>query len=209
MTNHWQLRIEGTTQVLDGLTAERVVDGVREQDWEPTDEVKGEQDRAWQSIETHPYFAEAIAEIEPPTVQHPDETRLDMNPLIDVALVLLIFFILTTTYAMTRKMVPVPSASRDEIKETVGEGRLREFTIRVTAKLEKSQPIVRVENEIVSLDDLKQKLIQWREKTGHSQLAVEMDKNVPWKTFLAIQDAAAGAKISQTIRIERPTPKDE
>jgi hypothetical protein len=30
-----------------------------------------------------------------------------------------------------------------------------------------------------------------------------MDKTVPFKTFVAIQDAAAGAKLAETLRIER------
>jgi len=206
----WKMRHQGSPQSLDRMTAEQIVEGVQEGQWDPTDEVLGPHDTAWQSLEMHPHFAEAMADIDPPVAPPPpDETRLDMNPLIDVALVLLIFFILTTTYEELRKMFPAPPGTQDEVKQTIGDGALREITIRVTAEQENGQTVIRVENEPTPETDLKQRFIDWKKKTGHSKLAVEMDKLVPWKTFMAIQDAAAGADIQETIRIERRAPKEE
>jgi biopolymer transport protein ExbD len=208
--NVWKMRHEGSPEHAEGLSAEQIVQGVREGHWEPTDEVMGPGDSGWRSLETHPHFAEALADYEPPgPPPHPDETRLDMNPLIDVSLVLLIFFILTTTYAELRKKFPPPAADNSEVKEAIGEGQLREFTIRVRATKESGGTVIRVENEVVPESELKEKFLSWKEKTGHSKLAVEIDKGVPWRTFMAIQDAAAGAKIAETIRIERPEPKEE
>jgi biopolymer transport protein ExbD len=208
--NVWKMRYEGSPEFVEGLTAEQIVQGVQDGDWEPTDEVMGPGDTAWHSIETHPQFAQAMADFEPLVAPpHPDETRLDMNPLIDVALVLLIFFILTTTYAEMRKKFRPPASEPTEIKQTIGEGQLRTFTIRVTAVMENGAPVVRVENEVVPESELQAKLIYWKEKTGQSRLATEIDNKVPWRTFMAIQDAAAGAKIVETIRIERPAPPPE
>jgi biopolymer transport protein ExbD len=206
----WKMRHQGSPEALDGLTAEQIVEGVQEGQWEPTDEVMGPNDAAWQPLETHPHFAEVMAELEPPMApRHPDETRLDMNPMIDVALVLLIFFILTTTYEELRKMFPAPPSSSDEVKQTIGDQQLRAIAIRVTAKQENDKTVFRVEDEIVPESDLKAKLIYWKEKSKQNLLAVEMDKNVPWKAFMAIQDAAAGAKIQETLRIERAPAKEE
>ncbi len=207
----WKIRHEGSPEALDSLTAEQIIEGVQDGQWEPTDEVRGPQDNDWKSLETHPYFAEAMEEIDlPPPPAHPDETRLDMNPLIDVSLVLLIFFILTTTYEELRKMFPPPSASSENAKpQKIGKQVLDKIAIRVTAKRENDQTVVRVENEVVPENELQDKFIYWKERTGHAKLAVEMDKDVPWKTFMAIQDAAAGAKIQETIRIERPPSNGE
>lgn len=206
----WKVRHQGSPESLDSLTDEQIVEGVQEGNWEPTDEVRGPGESDWQPLETHPHFAEAMADLDPPFAPpHPDETRLDMNPLIDVALVLLIFFILTTTYEELRKMFPAPPASNEEVKQKIGDAALREVTIRVTAKQEKGSTVIRVENEVVPETELQKKLIAWKEKTGQSKLAVEIDKNVPWRAFMAIQDAAAGAKIQETIRIERPVPKEQ
>src|SRR5436189_5274480 len=96
----WQLRHEGSPQALKGLTLQQIANGLRDGQWEPTDEVMGPDDKAWQAIENHPALAELAEELEaPPVKRHDEGTHLDMNALIDVCLVLLIFFILTTTYA--------------------------------------------------------------------------------------------------------------
>jgi biopolymer transport protein ExbD len=204
--NIWKMRHQGSPEFLEGLSAEEIVEGVQEQRWEPTDEVKGPGDSEWRSLETHPHFAEAMAELDPPFAPpHPDETRLDMNPLIDVALVLLIFFILTTTYEEMRKMFPPPPASPNDAKgPKISETELREV-IRLTARQENGNTVIRVEDEVVPESDLQEKFIFWKEKKKDgSTLAVEIEKGVPWRTFMAIQDAAAGAKIRETLRIERP-----
>ena len=113
----WSVRHQGSPESVDGLTAEDIVDGVKEGIWDPSDEVMGPNDADWQSMEQHPVFAQAMAEYEPPPPKHhPDETRLDMNPLIDVALVLLIFFIITTTYEELRKEFNPPPGQREEEK---------------------------------------------------------------------------------------------
>lgn len=202
---NWKLRYEGSPDAVEGLTPEQIVQGVQDGDWEPTDEVRGPGDTAWRSIEAHPQFEAALADYEPPAAPpHPDETRLDMNPLIDVSLVLLIFFILTTTYAEMRKKFRPPAVEHGEVKQAMGEGDLRRFTIRVTARMEDGAPVIRVEDEVVPESELQAKIVEWKSRTGQSRLATEIDKNVPWEIFMAIQDAAAGAKIVETIRIERP-----
>ena len=82
---------------------------------EPTDEVRGPGATAWVAIENHPQLAEVVADLEPPPRAHDDETHLDMNALIDVCLVLLIFFMMTTTYAVAvQKMVPLPPCIEEE-----------------------------------------------------------------------------------------------
>lgn len=208
----WKIRHQGSPESLEGMTAEQIVEGVQEGQWEPTDEVRGPDEVDWATLETHPYFAEAMSEIEPPFAPpHPDETRLDMNPLIDVALVLLIFFILTTTYQELRKMFPAPESNPDpEKKQTIGEGQLRELTIRVVAKKQTgASTVILVEDEPIAERDLQAKFDELVKKTGRNRLAVEIEPGVAWKTFMAIQDAAAGAKIEETIRIERKREEKE
>src|SRR6266849_9861621 len=105
----WSVRHEGSPTVIEGLTVEQIADGLREGSWETTDEVRGPGEPEWRALENHPQFAEVAAELEPPIRgESEDETRLDMNPLIDVCLVLLIFFMLTTTYAALQKVLDMP-----------------------------------------------------------------------------------------------------
>ena len=200
----WNIRHQGSPESITGLSDQQIMEGLLDNQWEPTDEVKAPGETVWQSLEKHPHFAEAVSELDPPiTAPTVDATHLDMNPLIDVSLVLLIFFVLTTTYNELRKMFPAPPAESNDIKQTIGENQLRSFTIRVVTKMQDGAPVILVENETVDEADLQAKFEEWQKKTGQSALAVEMDKAVPWKTFMAIQDAAAGAKIKETIRIER------
>jgi biopolymer transport protein ExbD len=203
--NIWKMRHEGAPEVTENLSFEQIITEVQEGTWDPSDEVVGPNDTDWQSLETHPAFAEIMADIEPPEPIHPpDETRLDMNPLIDVALVLLIFFILTTTYEELRKELPSPPAPPEDTKSTqITDQELANFTIRVIAKMENAQPVVRVEGEVVTEDKLQEVIEAAVAKTGYRKLAVEIDPLVPWKVFIAIQDAATGAKIEETIRIVR------
>src|SRR5947209_6453008 len=111
--NVWQVRKEGAPEVYNLPTEEDVLTGLRDGNFVPTDEVKGPNEELFQPLETHPTFAEAAQEIEPPPGET-DDTHLDMNPLIDVCLVLLIFFILTITYASLERAVEVPEDTPDE-----------------------------------------------------------------------------------------------
>jgi biopolymer transport protein ExbD len=203
----WNVRHEGSTRSFDGLTSEEVLDGVREELWGPTDEIMGPGDTDWQQLEHHPVFAQAMADYDPaPPPPHPDETKLDMNPLIDVALVLLIFFILTTTYQELRKEFKPPDVEQDD-KKGITASELKKSTIGVTAKVENGETVIRVEGEVVSVGDLESKLKQLRGSTGHDKLAMEIEPQVLWKTMIAIQDAASGAKFEEIIRVVR-APKE-
>jgi biopolymer transport protein ExbD len=199
----WNIRHEGSTRTFDDLTSEEVLDGVREEVWSPTDEVMGPGDTEWQQLEHHPVFAQAMADYEPtPPPPHPDETKLDMNPLIDVALVLLIFFILTTTYQEMRKEFRPPDVEQDN-KKGISVSELKKSTISLTAKIEGNETVIRVEGEVVAERDLEDKLKRSRGGTGHDKLAMEIDPQVKWKTMIAIQDAATGAKFAEIIRVVR------
>src|SRR5262245_36557998 len=117
----WKIRHEGSPRHLDGLTLAQVAEGMRDGQWGPTDEVMGPHDTAWVAIEAHPDLAELAASLEAPAPAHPDETHLDMNALIDVCLVLLIFFMLTTSYVMAvQKGVELAAAAEDKHKKEHG-----------------------------------------------------------------------------------------
>src|SRR5262249_46476568 len=117
----WQVRHEGSPQAITGLTLQQIAGGLRDGLWETTDEVIGPGDQAWQAIENHPALAEIAEEVEaPPPIRREEGTHLDFNALIDVCLVLLIFFILTTTYATAvQKVVPLPTLKADGKKARV------------------------------------------------------------------------------------------
>lgn len=63
----WKLRHEGSPRELGELTLAQIVEGLRDGLWEPTDEVMGPTDSAWQAIENHPALAEVAEDIEAPS----------------------------------------------------------------------------------------------------------------------------------------------
>ena len=62
----WKVRHEGSPQFVQGLTLAQVVEGLRDGQWELTDEVMGPGDSAWVAIESHPQLAEVAEDLQPP-----------------------------------------------------------------------------------------------------------------------------------------------
>jgi biopolymer transport protein ExbD len=202
----WNIRHEGSPQSVEGLTTAQVVEGLQDGLWEPTDEVMGAEDRQWAAIENHPQFEEVVADLEPPPAPfHEDEARLDMNPLIDVALVLLIFFMLITSYVALQKVLEMDYTSQDvdgPIKRLPNKRLLYDLTIKVKAVEENGQPAIYVEDKKVDPDSLMQELNSYVRKTHKTHVLIDA-QNVDWGTVVAIQDAAKGAGIDQAYLLNK------
>jgi biopolymer transport protein ExbD len=207
----WQVRHEGSPRVVQGLTLEDIVHGLRDGNWEPTDEVMGPGETAWTAIENHPQLAEYAAEVEPPPSRHGGEaTSIDMNALIDVCLVLLIFFILTTSYAAAvQKVVPMPSVKQEADGSKVRLVRPEEVKkrmIRLQAQRDVSGKIVfRLELQPISVlaedgqtldgDKLRDALKPYvRGEDGKNELLLDA-QGISWGMVVAIQDAAKSARV--------------
>src|SRR5262245_40267515 len=152
----WLVRQEGSPNAVAVPSAAAVLEGLRDGNWLPTDEVKGPTDAEWQAIESHSLFTEVVEDLEPPRAAHPDETHLDMNPLIDVCLVLLIFFILTITYASLERSITIPEDQPDEKGPTdrVEIKDIRDRVFLVSAKMDGEKAVVRIEKDVVPLEQL-------------------------------------------------------
>jgi biopolymer transport protein ExbD len=203
---NWKIRHEGSPQSVDGLTAAEVVEGLQDGVWEPTDEAMGPADRHWVSIENHPQFEEIVADMEPPPGPvHEDEARLDMNPLIDVALVLLIFFMLITSYVALQKVLEIKATSEDvkgKITRTDRLQRIHDLTIKVKALEEHGKPVIYVEDTKVDLNSLMQELSGYVRKTQKTDVLIDA-QDVDWGTVVAIQDAAKGAGIDRAYLLNK------
>jgi biopolymer transport protein ExbD len=201
----WSIRHAGSPRSVAGLTTEEVVTGLTEGRWEPTDEVRGEEETLWRPIEDHPQFAEVAFDLEPPLRSyHPDETRLDMNPLIDVALVLLIFFILTTTYETIRKVLDMPGATAKASKgvRTVRPEDVKNQMILVQARVENGQTKIEIEKQPVAEGDLASFLARHVRATKKLTVLIDAAPEVEWNTVAAVMDAARGAGIMKTLFLQ-------
>jgi len=206
----WQVRHEGSPRVVRDLSLQQIVDGLRDGLWETTDEVVGPGETRWQAIESHPQLAEIAMDIEdlrPP--RHQEATSLDLNALIDVCLVLLIFFILTTSYAnLVQKVVPVPSVRPEGKARSVKAQDVRSRMIHVEAVADKNgKPSVRVQLQSVdvlaadgkSIDTAKLKAALQPYLRGEDRKTEMLfdARGVSWETVIQIQDAARSAGVQK------------
>src|SRR5262249_46332742 len=144
-------------------------------------------------------------DVEPPRPAHPDETHLDMNPLIDVCLVLLIFFILTITYASLERSISIPEDPTEgkgptdhvEIKD------IRDRVFLVSAKMDGETAVVRIEKDVVPLDQLAAEMKKVIDATGRREIVLDIEKDVPWGVETAILDAAQGNGVHNIINNAR------
>jgi len=193
---NWKLRHQGSPKTISGLDPQRIAEGLLDGQWELTDEVLSPGSEIWTPIENHPQFAEVVEDLEPPPPKpHDDETNLDMTPLIDVCQVLLIFFILTTTYNQMRLMIPLPRAAAGE-KSKVARTKeeVKETSVILTISMSASgDPVLQIENELFTLDDAEGILERWRKAANRTTLAIQAAPNVPHGVVIAIQDKAKSA----------------
>lgn len=197
---NWKVRHEGSPRSLEGLTLQQVLEGLRDGLWEPTDEVIGPEETEWSAIENHPQFAEVVADLEPPPRSgHEDETRLDMNPLIDVALVLLIFFMLTTTYETIRKVLDLPNVAAKDFKgiPTVKPDQVKNLMVRVEVRQVSGKPVVKIEGQPVEPKDLTATLRRYVRETRKTAMLIDASDDVVYEAVVQVQDAAKGAGIEK------------
>jgi biopolymer transport protein ExbD len=200
--NAWRVRHEGSPQSIDNLTLAQVAEGLQDALWEPTDEVMGPGETVWTAIESHPQLAEIAAEIEPPPARtYDDETRLDMNALIDVCLVLLVFFILTTSYAILQTRMNAPNVSTEQVALPTLTQKDVDQTIHVVVKMENGKPVTRVEGNVVDPNDLTVTLKRFQSKKNATVLLLEYDGNVPHGAVVSVQDAAIGAYLNRVMLV--------
>jgi biopolymer transport protein ExbD len=197
----WKIRHEGSPRSVEGLTLPQVLEGLQDGLWEPTDEVQGPDDPDWVAIENHPQLAEAAADLEPPPPRtYDDETRLDMNALIDVCMVLLVFFILTTSYAALQKRLKLPNVTGGEAGiATITDKDVAEQMVHVVIKMEDGKPVFLVEKKPVPEERLLAELKGFANKTSRNRLLLEYDEDVPWGAVVAVQDAAQMAEMDRVL----------
>jgi biopolymer transport protein ExbD len=201
----WRIRHQGSPRAVEGLSLAEVLEGLQDGVWEPTDEVMGPLDRDWVALENHPQFADAAADPEPhPPRHYDDETHLDFNPLIDVCLVLLIFFILTTSYAALQKVLPMPGVSAKAVEgpPKLTQEEVKEYMIKIVARQESGKPVIRIEDEIADPENLVPAIRRWVKKERKSDLLIDA-AGVEWGVVVAIQDAAKGANVQKVHLLEQ------
>jgi biopolymer transport protein ExbD len=199
----WKIRHQGSPQSIGNLTLAQVIEGLQDGLWEPTDEVMGPQDADWVAIENHPQLAEIAADIEPPPPRHyDDETHLDMTALIDVCLVLLVFFILTTSYALIAKRLDLPNVSTDAVGlPKLTKEQVENQMIHVIVKMQDGKPVYVVEGTPVDGDSLTAALAGFVRQRRMTTLLLEHSYEVPHGAVVHAQDCAYVARMDRVLLV--------
>ncbi len=210
----WQLRHEGSPRVIPDLTLKQIVAGLRDGLWETTDEVLGPGEEVWRKIDVHPHLKEIAEEVaEPAPIRHEEPSSIDMNALIDVCLVLLIFYMITTAYAtMVQKSVPLPMTRADAKGiRVVRVDEVKSKMIRVQAYHDSAgKPVIRVENQTlkdvllsdgikVDAEKIFGALRPYVKGEDHKTEVLLDARDITWENAIQIQDGARAAGV-QMIR---------
>lgn len=193
----WQVRIVGQPDVFTVDAPQKVLDGLRDGQWDTSDEVRGPGETIWVPMEDHPVFVEAIAEMGPPPPPPHDETHLDMNPLIDVSLVLLIFFILTSSVATLRRMIELPPPNSEEKAAPVPKKEEivdRIFDVKISLAADES-PVVSINDRVIVYERLEKEIKDVVKTTGRKEMYLAATDDVTWDTLVQVIGAANEAGV--------------
>lgn len=204
----WRLRHEGSPQpVPQPLTSEQIVEGLKDGVYATTDEVRGPKDAKWVALESHPHFvevSEVIQAIEDEAGHEVEDNNIDMNPLIDVCLVLLVFFILATTMSVMEKMMRLPpNAPSDSKPRTVTESQAKQF---IVLKIEKKGAATNFNvngYDVQGYDaEAEGKLLRELErlvKEGKNTMVLDIAPNVEFNAYTYAFDLATQARINKVL----------
>ena len=198
-TGSWQVRIVGQPDVFTLEAPQKVLDGLRDGLWDTSDEVRGPGETIWVPMEDHPTFVELVAEMGPPPPLPHDETHLDMNPLIDVSLVLLIFFILTSSVATLRRMIELPPPQSDDKAAPVVKQQDivdRIFNVKVSLAADES-PVVSINDRVIVYEKLDKEIKDVVKTTGRKEMFLTATDDVTWDTLVQVIGAANEAGVVQ------------
>lgn len=190
----WKVRHQGSPRPVENLTLQNIIDGLQDDQWETTDEVMGPKDQRWVAIESHPQFAEVVDDLDTDHVApEVDEAHLDMNALIDVVMVLLIFFILTMSYIALEKYLDTPRTKSDTGQIIRPDPTALSRMIKVEVRQDKGKTKVFVEQRETSMDNLVRTLKNERK----NEVLLYAEPKVDWGTVIGVVSAAGEARIER------------
>ncbi|HMO35441.1 MAG TPA: biopolymer transporter ExbD [Gemmatales bacterium] len=197
----WRLRHEGSpSPIPQPLTTEQIVEGMKDGVYALTDEVKGPGDARWMRLENHPHFAEVaevIQAMEEEGQHEADDNHIDMNPLIDVCLVLLVFFILATTMSVMEKVLSLPSnkQSNNVKPRQMTEEEMKKY-IMVKVEKKGNETIYHV-NDYAAKEDQLERELDRAVREGKTQMVLEVLPGVDFGSYTVVIDKARAARVDK------------
>jgi biopolymer transport protein ExbD len=218
----WRLRHEGTRQAIPhNITAGQIVEGLREGTYSPGDEVRGPSETNWQRLDQHPSFAEIVEHIEEEeevAAHELEDNHIDMNPLIDVCLVLLVFFILATTLSIMQQAIPLPP-NQEKKEKQLQQPDPEQLKKYIMLTIEKKDGVTTMDvNGVTATPDTLVRELERLVAEGKTDLILDIKPGVETNYYVFAYDCAQTARVvrfltkateAQVNRAPRPSKTPE
>jgi biopolymer transport protein ExbD len=122
-------------------------------------------------------------------------TEINVTPLLDLAFVLLVIFIITTPLMENSVNLVVPSSS--EATQSVDKSQVQTISID-------KDDVMRLNEELVDAATLESRLVALHEEKPDVAVVVRPHKELPIQKFINVMDILQRAKISKVGVLTRP-----
>ncbi len=161
------------------------------------DEIRKEGENTWKTFLDHPEFDDAFSVKS--SIKHDEDENIDMNALIDVCLVLLVFFILLTSYAKLVQHLEAAKTNPDSKIPSITITQADQKT-KVVIKTEAGKTLFYINEQVVESENLTTALKASARKLKSKDLILFYSDDVPYQAVISIQDAARAADFQQILQ---------
>ncbi len=161
------------------------------------DEIRKEGETTWKTFLDYPEFDDTFSVKS--TIKHDEDENIDMNALIDVCLVLLVFFILLTSYAKLVQHLEAAKTNPDSKIPSITTTQADQKT-KVVIKTEAGKTLFYINEQVVESENLTTALKASARKLKSKDLILFYSDDVPYQAVISIQDAARAADFQQILQ---------
>ena len=161
------------------------------------DEIRKEGETAWKTLLDYTEFDDAFSVKS--SIKHDEDENIDMNALIDVCLVLLVFFILLTSYAKLVQHLEAAKTNPDSKIPSITTTQADQKT-KVVIKTEAGKTLFYINEQVVESENLTTALKASARKLKSKDLILFYSDDVPYQAVISIQDAARAADFQQILQ---------
>lgn len=161
------------------------------------DEICKEGETTWKTLLDYAEFDDAFSVKS--SIKHDEDENVDMNALIDVCLVLLVFFILLTSYAKLVQHLEAAKTNPDSKIPSITTTQADQKT-KVVIKTEAGKTFFYINEQVVESENLTTALKASARKLKSKDLILYYSDDVPYQAVISIQDAARAADFQQILQ---------
>ncbi len=161
------------------------------------DEIRKEGETTWKTFLDYPEFDDTFSVKS--SIKHDEDENIDMNALIDVCLVLLVFFILLTSYAKLVQHLEAAKTNPDSKIPSITTTQADQKT-KVVIKTEAGKTLFYINEQVIESENLTTALKASARKLKSKDLILFYSDDVPYQAVISIQDAARAADFQQILQ---------